>query len=341
MNIPGKKLLLRNEMMLVAAILILSIVINIKSPGFYSFSTLFDLCRASYVQLIFGLGLLIVIISGGIDVSFPMVGIFSAYTTITIMDKLHFSQNGIIIPILMAIVIGVILGGFNAFAIAVLGIPTLIATLGTAGIIRGLMLAGVGSRLIQDLPNGLDHLATSTLIQIRNSGGTLSRLHLLIIPISILVLALGWILRRTIFGRSIYALGGGIESARRLGIPTKKLQVRIYLLVGGLAGLGGLMSVVLARQADPYSLAGSELDTIAAVVLGGASIAGGYGSVFGTVLGVFLIALIRDNLILLGISGSWERAAVGALLIIGIVTQAFIRKMKKRETQESHAEVQK
>jgi simple sugar transport system permease protein len=101
------------------------------------------------------------------------------------------------------------------------------------------------------------------------------------------------------------------------------------------------MSVVLARQADPYSLAGSELDTIAAVVLGGASIAGGYGSVFGTVLGVFLIALIRDNLILLGISGSWERAAVGALLIIGIVTQAFIRKMKKRETQESHAEVQK
>jgi simple sugar transport system permease protein len=275
---------------------------------------------------------LVVIISGGIDVSFPIVGIFAGYTAVVIMQKFNLNENSLMIPIVLAILIGVALGGLNSIAIASFGIPTLIATLGTAGIFRGIMLTFIGSSFISDIPVGLDNFATADLLQVQTEGGTLARLHVLIIPIVIITLLVAFLLNRTMFGRSVYALGGGVEATRRLGISVKRTQAKIYMLVGALSGLAGILFVSLQRKANPYDLAGSELDIIAAVVLGGASIMGGYGTVFGTVLGVILISLIKNNLILLGVSGSWQRAAVGALLLIGITVQAIneSRKAKNR-----------
>jgi simple sugar transport system permease protein len=275
---------------------------------------------------------LVVIISGGIDVSFPVVGIFAGYTAVVIMQKFNLNENSLMIPIVLAILIGVALGGLNSIAIASFGIPTLIATLGTAGIFRGVMLSFIGSSFISDIPVGLDNFATADLLAIQPEEGTLARLHILIIPIAIITLLVAFLLNRTMFGRSVYALGGGVEATRRLGISIKRTQAKIYMLVGALSGLAGILYVSLQRKANPYDLAGSELDIIAAVVLGGASIMGGYGTVFGTVLGVILISLIKNNLILLGVSGSWQRAAVGALLLIGITVQAIneSRKAKKR-----------
>jgi simple sugar transport system permease protein len=142
-------------------------------------------------------------------------------------------------------------------------------------------------------------------------------------------------LTRTIFGRSVYALGGGVEATRRLGISVKRTQTKIYLLVGGLSGLAGILYVSLQRKANPYDLAGSELDVIAAVVLGGASIMGGYGTVFGTVLGVLFINMIKNNLILLGVSSSWQRAAVGVLLVIGITIQAISENRRNKARRAS------
>ena len=138
-------------------------------------------------------------------------------------------------------------------------------------------------------------------------------------------------LSRTFFGRSIYALGGGVESTRRLGISVKRTQTKVYVLVGALSGLAGILYVSLQRKANPYDLAGSELDVIAAVVLGGASIMGGYGTVFGTVLGVLFINMIKNNLVLLGVNSSWQRAAVGVLLVIGITIQAITENRKNRK----------
>jgi simple sugar transport system permease protein len=327
-----KKLLLRNETALIIAIIVLSISIGIKSPEFFTISTLFDVFRSSIVQLLFALGVLVVIISGGIDVSFPIVGIFAGYTAVVVMQKFNLNENSLMIPIVLAILIGVALGGLNSIAIASFGIPTLIATLGTAGIFRGIMLTFIGSSFISDIPVGLDNFATADLLQVQTEGGTLARLHVLIIPIVIITLLVAFLLNRTMFGRSVYALGGGVEATRRLGISVKRTQAKIYMLVGALSGLAGILFVSLQRKANPYDLAGSELDIIAAVVLGGASIMGGYGTVFGTVLGVILISLIKNNLILLGVSGSWQRAAVGALLLIGITVQAIneSRKAKNR-----------
>jgi simple sugar transport system permease protein len=291
------------------------------------------------VQLLFALGVLIVIISGGIDVSFPIVGIFAGYTAVVIMRKFELNDESLLIPVVLAILIGVILGGINAIAIAGFGIPTLIATLGTTGIFRGLMLSFIGATFISNIPVGLDKFSTADLIKFESDTGTLVRLHVLIIPVAIITIAVSYLLNRTIFGRSVYALGGGIESTRRLGISIKRTQTKIYMLVGGLSGLAGIVFVSLQRKADPYDLAGSELDVIAAVVLGGASIMGGYGTVFGTVLGVLFINMMKNNLVLLGVSSSWQRAAVGVLLVIGITIQAIGENRKsKRERLATNKE---
>ena len=333
MNI--KKLLLRNETALIIAIILLSLVIGIKSPEFFTLANLFDIFRSSFVQLIFALGVLIVIISGGIDISFPAVGIFAGYTAVVLMQRFEWNPENLLLPIALAIIIGTILGAINSIAIATFGIPTLIATLGTSGIFRGVMLTFIGSSFISDIPIALDNFATADLLKIQPEEGTLARLHILIIPVVILTILVSLLLTRTMFGRSVYALGGGVEATRRLGISVKRTQAKIYMLVGGLSGLAGILYVSLQRKANPYDLTGSELDIIAAVVLGGASIMGGYGTVFGTVLGVLLISLIKGNLILLGVSGSWQRAAVGALLLIGITVQALNESKKAKNRRVS------
>ena len=335
-----KKLLRRNETVLIFAIIIFSLVIGSKSPEFFTLANLFDILRSSFVQLLFALGVLIVIISGGIDVSFPIVGIFSGYTAVIIMQKLELNPESLLTPIVLAVLIGIALGGFNAIAIAGFGIPTLITTLGTAGIFRGVMLSFIGASFISDIPIGLDKFSTSDLIKFESDAGTLVRLHILVIPVTIITVLVALLLSRTIFGRSVYALGGGAEPTRRLGISVKRTQAKIYMLVGGLSGLAGILYVSLQRKANPYDLAGSELDVIAAVVLGGASIMGGYGTVFGTVLGVLFINMIKNNLVLLGVSSSWQRAAVGVLLVIGITIQAISENRKnKRQKSSSDSEV--
>jgi len=330
-----KKLLLRNETALIIAIVLLSLIIGVKSPEFFTLANLFDIFRSSFVQLIFALGVLIVIISGGIDISFPAVGIFAGYTAVVLMQRFEWNPENLLLPIALAIIIGTILGAINSIAIATFGIPTLIATLGTSGIFRGIMLTFIGSSFISDIPIALDNFATADLLKIQPEEGTLARLHILIIPVAILTILVSLLLTRTMFGRSVYALGGGVEATRRLGISVKRTQAKIYMLVGGLSGLAGILYVSLQRKANPYDLTGSELDIIAAVVLGGASIMGGYGTVFGTVLGVLLISLIKGNLILLGVSGSWQRAAVGALLLIGITVQALNESKKAKNRRVS------
>jgi simple sugar transport system permease protein len=145
----------------------------------------------------------------------------------------------------------------------------------------------------------------------------------MIIPVAVVTVLIALMLGRTMFGRSIYAIGGDTEAARRVGIRVVRTQVWLYVLVGALAAFGGVIYVILGRNANPQSLVGTELDIIAAVVLGGASIFGGRGSVLGTVLGVVLVQLINNNLVLLGIPSTWQRATVGVLLLFGVSVQAL------------------
>ena len=320
-----------NEVFLLIAILVLSLVIGLSNPVFFSIATPFDLVRSSLIEIIFALGLLLVLVSGGIDISFPIVGIFAGYTSVVIMQTYELDTYSLWIPLVLAAIVGAILGSINALLIAGFGLPTLIATLGTAGMFRGFLLTYVGSAFLANIPLGLDRFATADLVSVQTSAGTLARLHVLIIPVLILAVAIAFLMRRTMFGRTVFAIGGSEESARRMGMNVRWTKAQLYILVGIISGIAGILFISLQRKADPYDLAGTELEIIAAVVLGGASIMGGYGTVTGTILGVLLINLIKDNLILLGVQGSWQRAAIGLMLLIGVASQAISDKRRMKQ----------
>lgn len=309
-----------NEGLLVAIILVVVVGMSLASPAFFTAGTFFALVRSSMVPLVFALGVLLVLISGGIDVSFPAVAIFAAYTAVKVLIDGGQDPSPIVV-FALAMAVGAVLGLVNGVVIARFRLPTLIVTLGTQSIYKGVLIAYIGSAYIAagDLPRSVTELSASHLVDVQGGG----YLHFMILPVAVVTVLVALMLKRTMFGRSIYAIGGDTEAARRVGIRVVRTQVWLYVLVGALAAFGGVIYVVLGRNANPQSIVGTELDIIAAVVLGGASIFGGRGSVLGTVLGVVLVQLINNNLVLLGIPSTWQRAAVGLLLILGVSIQAL------------------
>lgn len=317
-----------NEGLLVAVILVVVVGMALASPAFFTASTFFALVRSSMVPLIFALGVLLVLISGGIDVSFPAIAIFAAYATVKWVTETG-ADPGPLAVFAIAMGVGAVLGLLNGVVIARFRLPTLIVTLGTQTIFRGALIAYIGSVYISaaDLPGSVTDLSRTYLVDVQ--GGYL---HFMVLPVLVVTVLIGLMLSRTVFGRSVYAIGGDTEAARRVGIKVVRTQVWLYVLVGALAAFGGVLHVILGRNANPQSMVGVELDIIAAVVLGGASIFGGRGSVLGTVLGVVLVQLINNNLVLLGIPSTWQRAAVGMLLLLGVGVQALAATRARRRS---------
>lgn len=310
-----KKLLATNEMIVVYIIACLSVVIALVNPAFASPATLVSLSRAMLVTLMFAMCEMIVIVSGGIDVSFPAVASLAMYGTVQIalatgLDNAWASYG-------IALLIGVACGALNALLIAVVRIPPLIATLGTSSIISGATLAFIGVKIVSNIPASLDGLGKVSLLTYTSPDGVSYALTaLFLIPVGICVLCY-LMLRYTMLGRSIYAIGGDQRAAHVAGFNVRGTQFFVYMLSGGIAGLGGITYMTLMRQADPSVLMGSEMMVIAAVVMGGTRITGGHGKVIGTVLGVALITLIKNNLIMLGVPAHFQTFVVGMVIVVG------------------------
>jgi simple sugar transport system permease protein len=323
-----------NEGILAVVLVLLVVVMSIANPVFFTLPTAFGIARSAIVPTILALGVLLVIILGGIDVSFAAIAIFAAYTTVRLMESGTFDL-GLVAAFLVAVLIGGALGAINGWLVARFRLPTLIVTLGTQGIFKGVLLTYVGAQYIANLPESIAAVGTTNVLEVSVAGGR-ANLHVMVLPAVVLAVLLAWVLRRTMFGRSIYAIGGDAEAARRAGIRVVRVQVLVFVIVGAMAAVAGMIYVVLGRSASPQELVGDELDIIAAVVLGGASIFGGRGSVLGTVLGVLLVQVISNSLILAGVPSAWQRAAVGALLVIGVGIQAVAarRAAKVRRVQD-------
>lgn len=294
----------------------LSAVVGLMNPVFLSAPNLLDLVRDSITTGLFALGVLIALLSGGIDVSFTAIAAVAMYGTVKLFVQVN-PQAPLILIFLVGGAIGALLGTVNGILIAFFRLPTLIVTLGTLGLFRGLLLTFIGTRHIVDLPDSMINLSRAYLYRGRLADGSLFSLPattLVLIGVTILVAVM---LRYTAVGRFIYALGGSSVASSRLGIPVARTKLFIYVLIGLIAGIAGIVHSSQARVANPFDLVGSELNVIAAVVLGGARITGGRGSVFGTMIGVALVTIINNCLVLLNVSSLWERCVIGILIILG------------------------
>jgi simple sugar transport system permease protein len=196
-------------------------------------------------------------------------------------------------------------------------IPALIATLGTSSVANGATLVYSQGIEISNIPSSLDAISQKFLFSVTNSlGGKSSLTVLIILPIA-LCFFVHWILKHTMLGRKIYAIGGDISAARVTGINVVRIQFIVYMAAGFITGIAGLANVALMRNANPQNLMGAEMMVIAAVVIGGTRITGGHGNVVGTILGVLLITLVFNNLIMLGVPNYWQSFAVGAIIVLG------------------------
>lgn len=324
-----KKLLAKNEVVVALTIVALSVVIGIVNPAFFTVGNLFDLVRNSIVMGLFSLGVLIVIISGGIDVSFTAVACFSMFLTAKILVPYNF-QGTILLPFAISAGIGLVLGLVNAVFISEFKLPAMIATLGTQSMYRGFMLAFIGAMEITNLPPAMIGFSRSFLVTVSQNRATYG-LHVGIIILAVAAVLTWFLLRRTMLGRGIYALGGDPVAAERAGFNIRALQFFIYGLVGFLAGIAGIVHSSLVRTARPFDLVGTELNVIAAVVLGGARITGGHGTVTGTLLGVLLVVIMNSCLILLGISSFWQQAVLGVLILLGTGIPAYQQKRREKK----------
>lgn len=312
-----------SELILIVCIVALSVLIAVINPIFFSIDTMFDMLRTSVVVGIIAIGVALVMINGGVDLSCMSIAIFTGYATSRIFVALNL-EGPVFLMIMIGIVIGASLGVFNSVFIAFFKIPIFIATLGLGVIYRGVMLQFIGHIYVTPayMPRGALEFAAHTVF-----GG----LHVSVFILFALLILTHLLLRFTMVGRGIFAMGGSLISAQRVGYNVKRLNILLYAFAGAMYGIGGVIHVCLTRFADPGQLVGTELAVISSVVLGGVSITGGRGSMLGVFLGTFLTILIRNNLILMGVSSDWQAFVFGVVLICAISLQAYQRNKEQKK----------
>jgi simple sugar transport system permease protein len=285
----------------------------------------------------------VVLAAGGIDVSFPAIGAAALYITAILMLK-FMPDAHLALAFVIAAFVGTVLGMLNGLLVDVFKVPSLIITIGTQYLVRGALLAFVGAVWLNDLPPAVDSFGKASIVSFTSAEGVTTSLPWSALALVIAAIATWFILNRTLMGKAIFAAGGNLLIAERLGFSIRKVHLFVFGFAGLLAGIGGLIHSASTRIANPFELAGTELDIIAAVVLGGASIEGGKGTVLGTLLGVVLVQVINTSLILVGVPSSWQRIVVGIIVLVSsglFVSRSTTLKNSLRFWQSKSLEVVK
>lgn len=307
----------RHEVIVALALVLAIIGVGIVNPAFFSLFNMFSVLKNSTVIGLFAIGFFLVLVVGGLDVSFAAIGVFAMYSTIT-LSTAFFPEVPFVVLSGIAILIGGGLGLINGLLVTKLNAPSLIVTLGTLSLYRGFLLFFIGTDTIRKVPQSVTEFARTNVFTLTASNGAQVGLHVSVLIFAVAALLVFVMLRMTTLGRSLYAVGGNRVAAYRVGIPVERVETIAYMAAGAFAGLAGLLSGAVLRLANPQTLVGSELDVIAAAVLGGAAITGGKGNVIGVCLGVLLIVVTNNSLILLGIPSHWQKVAIGLMLLVAI-----------------------
>ena len=301
-------------------------VFSILSPVYFSIGNF--LIMSSHVA-IFGLlaiGMLLVILNGGIDLSVGSILALSGVIAGFQMQGIVLDAFGVIVyppvwaVVVITCVVGALVGAVNGILIAWFRVPAFVATLGVMYVARGIALL---------MTNGLTYNNLSGDPSLGNTGfDWLGFNRLFGVPISVLVLAAlaivaGLMLSRSAFGRWLYASGGNAHAADLSGVPVKKVQVSVYTLSGILAAIAGLVLSSQLTSAGPTAGTTYELTAIAAVVIGGAALTGGRGTVRGTMLGAFVIGFLSDGLVIIGVSSYWQTVFTGAVIVLAVLMNSI------------------
>ena len=324
-----RRILKRSEFYLLLVVIGLIIVMSAVNPNFLSLENVFDVLRSYSFLGILAVGVLIVLLSGGIDLSFTATATVAQYVMAIVL-----SNNQKVLPlfvILIPLTIGIALGAINASLIYFLNAPPIIVTIATLNLYFGVLEFVSGGRWIYNFPGWFRDFAKANLINLTNSDGIHYGLSVLtIIWLGIVIISF-LLLRYTPLGRKIYAMGGNIEAAKRAGLNILSLQLIVYCFMGFLAGIASIIQALLAQTVAPNAIMGRELSVIAAVVLGGASLAGGSGTLSGTMLGVALVAIVGNGLTLMKVSSYWQKLFVGFIIIASVsITAIQARRARKR-----------
>ena len=301
------------EAWLLLVILAMGAVLGALAPTFLTLPNLFDLLNASAVNVIFGVGLLTVLVAGGIDISFAVAASVVQYGVALALPAL--GGGGWAVGLLLAGALGTALGCVNAFFIHRFRVVSIVVTIATYNLFFGLLMFWSGGVSIYDLPDWLTRRVA--LVSIDTTHGY-AELTLPVLVMAACVAATWLLLARTSTGRQLYAMGDNPEGACRVGVGVGLMHCVAFGWLGLMAGIAGLMQAHYAQEVVPNALYGRELDVLAAVVLGGARLGGGRGTVAGVLLGVLLVGLTQNGLNLIGISPYAFKMIIGAIILVAI-----------------------
>ena len=320
-------------MILIYVMAVFCLIAALRQPAFLSPATLINLCRAGIFTMCFAICEMVVISSGGIDVSFPAIGCVAMYVPMWLYNH-DMGVDSVFFFFGVAMLIGLVFGILNGVLVSFLKLPPLIATLATSSVASGGLIMLLGTREYTSLPPSLDALYSVNLITFTDPAtGFKYPLTILILVPVFLCIIVALIMKYTMLGRGLYAIGGDQNAARVAGFNVIVLQFIAYIFCSVMASATAMIYTTLMHSSTTTALMGEEMIIIAACVVGGCRLTGGHGSVGGTILGVLLITLVRNNLNMLGIPTSWQTFAVGLVLLLGAVLSSIqarrIEKMGK------------
>ncbi len=307
----------------VAALALLMIGLSLATESFLHLDNGVNVLRQISVNLCLSIGMTLVILSGGIDLSVGSVlalsgavgaGLLKHGVDIAPLD-LHVAVTPVG-AVVVGVVVGLVCGAFNGVAITRFGLPPFVATLGMLSIARGLTMLWTGSHPITGLGADFGYLGAGQLLYLP----TPTWIVLGLVAVFVVVT------QRTRFGRHLYAVGGAERAAALSGINVGRVKLLAYTLCGGLAGMAGILVAARLDSATPNAGVAYELDSIAAVVIGGASLSGGRGSVLGAVLGCLIIGVLNNGLVLLEVSPYWQQVIKGSVILAAVAIDRATRR---------------
>ena len=297
-----------------AVLVVLGGVISVFTPYFLTVSNLLNVAQQTVINAVIAVGMTFVIISAGIDLS---VGSVLAFAGVVLAQALH---AGWPLPLAMVagVAVGTACGVVNGVLITMGRLPPFIATLGMMSVARGAALLVTGGRPVSGFGESFRWLANGRLAAVPAS----------VVLLILIYAAAQFVLRRTKFGRYVYAVGGNEAAALLSGVPVASCKIAIYASCGGLAGVAAIILTSRLNSAQPIAGLSYELDAIAATVIGGASLMGGEGSVLGTLVGALIMGVLRNGLNLLGVSSFIQQVFIGSVIIAAVLLDMLLRERK-------------